>query len=231
MEEGGKLIKAAIHIYEKKTFQGKKKTIFLPVNPESFSRNLKIENTEQQGQGNQGTNPDYKVTAPEELKLDFIMDGTETIEDYVYNGSDHSVKGQLDIFLNSVYTMNSNTHRPNFLIVQWGDISFQCVLKNIDLNYTLFKSNGDPLRVKVSATFLKYIEQRERTIREGKKSPDLTHIKQVKAGDRLDNMTNSIYNNPKYLTQIARINNLTSFRRIKPGDQLLFPPLDKTVAN
>lgn len=231
MAESGELIKALITTYEDKAFQKEIQTISLPVNPESLSQNYKIEFKKEQGQGNEGTDPKYVFTAPEELKLDFIMDGTETIEGYAYNSGGHSVRDQLDVFLKAVYTMNSKTHRPNFVIVQWGNISFQGVLSTLDVNYTLFKSNGDPLRAKISTTFKKYLNDEERAKREGKKSPDLTHIKQVKSNDRLDNMTTEIYNNPKYITQIARINNLTSFRKITAGDQLLFPPLDKSAVN
>lgn len=232
MNESGKLVKVLIHVFDDESFQTKSKIspnpISLPVNPESFSRSYKVEVNQQQGQGNQSTDSKYKSTAPEELKLDFVLDGTGTIEGYKYNNGDHSVKGQLKLFKSAVYDMNGDIHKPHFLQVQWGDLVFPCIVTNLDLNYTLFLPNGDPLRVKVSATFLNYVAQRERVAREGKKSPDLTHVRQIKAGDRLDNLTYGIYNNVKYVTQIARANNLTSFRKINVGNELVFPPLDKT---
>ncbi len=231
MEETGQLIKVLIHAYDDEGFQTKSaispNPISLPINPESFTQNFKVELNQQQGQGNQGTNPDYKATAPEELKLDFIFDGTNTIEGYKYNGSG-SVKEELKIFMNAVYSMNGEIHRPHFLQVQWGEFMFPCILSNLDLNYNLFKPNGDPLRIKVSATFLNYIAQKERVAREKKESPDLTQVRQVKAADRLDLMTYKIYNDAKFTTQIARANGLTSFRKVTPGVELVFPPLDKT---
>ncbi len=241
----GKLIKVSIEAYENEDFTKRAKAtpnrISLPVNPESFTQNLRIKLNQQQGQGNEGTNPSYEGTEPEELKLDFILDGTNTIQGYnsslkfkpdVASLSSETlvpVKDQLKIFMNMVYKMNCEIHRPHFLKINWGDgINFQGVLKNLDLNYTLFKPDGDPLRIKVSATFLKYLSQKERVARECKKSPDLTHVRIVKAGDRLDWMTYQIYNDPKYLIQIAKANKLTSFRKIKPGIALVFPPLEKT---
>lgn len=233
MEESGKLIKVLIHAFEDENFQRRSKLdpnpISLPVNPESFSQNFKVALNQQQGQGNQGTNPDYQGTKPEELKLEFTFDGTQTIEGYAYNGDDRSVKAQLEIFMNAVYNMNGEIHRPHFLNVQWGEFLFPCILSNLDLNYTLFNPNGDPLRIKASATFLNYIAQQERVAREKKKSPDLTHVRLVKAGDRLDLMTHKIYNDPKYVTQVARANGLTTFRKIDPGVEMVFPPLDKTA--
>ncbi|MEL6813038.1 MAG: hypothetical protein AAFP76_17070, partial [Bacteroidota bacterium] len=123
--------------------------------------------------------------------------------------------------------MNGEIHRPHFLQVQWGDFMFPCILSNLDLNYTLFKPNGDPLRIKVIATFLNYVAQKERTARERRRSPDLTHVRQVKADDRLDLMTHKIYKKSTYVTQIAWVNGLTSFRTLDAGSELTFPPLDK----
>ncbi len=246
MDENGKLIKVSIESFENENFTKRSKAtpnrISLPVNPESFTQNYKVKLNIQQGQGNQGTNASYEGTAPEELKLDFILDGTNTIQGYnsslKFKPDVASLKGetlvpvkdQLKIFMNTVYNMNGEIHRPHFLKVHWGDgFKFPCILSNLDLNYTLFKPNGDPLRIKVSATFLNYVAQKERVARERKRSPDLTHVRLVKAGDRLDWMTEQIYNNPKYITQIARANNLTTFRKIKPGIELVFPPLEKTA--
>ena len=127
--------------------------------------------------------------------------------------------------------MNGDIHRPHFLKLKWGDgIKFQCILSNLDLNYTLFEPSGDPLRVKVTATFLNFIAQKEREARQRNRSPDLTHSRQIKAGDRLDLMTQKIYKDPAFVTQIARVNGLSTFRTLEPGKELIFPPLNKTLA-
>ena len=244
MEGDGQLVKVSIEAFdnEELTIRSKLKPnpIFLPVNPESFTQNFKVELNQQRGHGNQGTNANYKGTKPEELKLDFIFDGTNTIQGYnskldknfVRDQSSETnpkpVKEQLEIFMNTVYSMSGEIHRPHFLKVHWGDgFKFSCILSNLDLNYTLFEPSGDPLRIKASATFLNYIAQKERVARERKKSPDLTRIRLVKADNRLDLMTYEVYKDSKYVTQIARANGLTSFRKIKPGAELIFPPLDK----
>ncbi|MDJ0646695.1 MAG: hypothetical protein QNJ57_12000 [Flavobacteriaceae bacterium] len=232
MADSGKLIKVIIKAFNDEDFTKKSTTspepITLPVNPESLNKNLKINLNQQRGQGNQGTNPDYSGTAPETLKLDFVLDGTNTIQDYKPLGGKAEVKDQVAALMKTVYDMNCKIHRPNFLQIHWGDdFIFSCVLTDLQLNYTLFKPNGDPLRVKVSATFLRYLSQKERVARECKESPDLTHTRQVIAGDRLDNMTNNIYNSPKYVLQIAKANGLSTIREITPGAQLVFPPLIK----
>ncbi len=207
-----------------------KQPFYLPVNPESYSKNFKVETDNRRAHGNQGTDPRYKSTAPEELKLDFIFDGTGAIENYRYTDPDNkSVKKQLKLFLDTVYNMEGKIHRPNFLKLHWGDyLAFPCILSNLDINYQLFEKNGDPLRVKISAVFLNYMAQEERAARERKTSPDLTHLRLTKAGDRLDLMTFDIYDDTKYMLQVARANNLVTLRTLKPGTELRFPPIDKT---
>jgi Contractile injection system tube protein len=51
-----------------------------PINPESFTKNLKIDLDERRGHGSHGTDLRFKSTVPEELRLEFILDGTQTME-------------------------------------------------------------------------------------------------------------------------------------------------------
>lgn len=200
---------------------------YLPVNPETYSQNYKIAVNKSQGQGNQGNDTKFIATTPEELKIDFLLDGTGTIEGY-YNPDKETVEDQFKRFKKVVYDMNSEAHRPNFLILFWGELKFPCILTNIDINYTLFTSDGKPLRAKVSASFLNYVAQEERVAKENKKSPDLTHQRIATEGDRLDLMTYDIYNDSQYVLQVARANGLSSIRSLRAGKQVVFPPLDKT---
>lgn len=230
----GALEKVRIFAYLDKTMRNKSpkgpNPFILPVNPETYSKNFKVELDSRRGHGNQGTDSRFTSTAPEELQLEFLFDGTETIEGYHYNDAkDKSVKRQLEQFLNTVYKMEGDIHRPHFLEVHWGKyLKFPCVLTNLDITYQLFETSGDPLRIKIRATFLNYIAQEERAARQRQNSPDLTHTRLAKAGDRLDLMTHSIYNDAKYILQVAKANNLVSIRNLKPGRELRFPPLDKS---
>ncbi|MBK6931913.1 MAG: hypothetical protein IPH12_14030 [Saprospirales bacterium] len=234
MYNEGQLQKVKIRAFEDKKFKNPVKNLDpnpleLPVNPESYSRTMRIITSGEQAAGTQGSDPNYVLTAPEELRLEFLFDGTETIEGYSYpQKSFMPVREQIDTFLKTVYNMNGTAHKPNFLQVQWGQFVFPCLLSSLDMNYVLLQPDGEPLRVKVVATFTNFIAQEERVAVERKQSPDLTHVRQVKAGDRLDWVTFGIYKDPKFTRQIAQINGLTTLRKVKPGVELQFPPLDKT---
>lgn len=202
-----------------------------PINPESFTKNLKVDLDQRRGHGSHGTDLRFKSTVPEELKLDFILDGTKTMEGY--GGSDSTllnmpVHDQLKKFLDAVYTYEGEIHRPKFLLLIWGsEIRFRCILSNLDINYTLFNPNGEPLRAKLSATFLNYKAREERIAAERQQSADLTHQRDVREGDRLDLMTYRIYSDPKYLLQVGRANGLTRLRNVEAGRRMFFPPFDK----
>lgn len=40
-------------------------------------------------------------------------------------------------------------------------------------------------------------------------------------------MTKRIYGDSKYYLEVARVNKLTTFRKLKTGQQLIFPPIQK----
>ncbi len=207
----------------------------VPVNPESYTRTYKVEYDDRNGHGQAGSDPKYKASPPEELKLEFIFDSTGTIQGYHYNigkkediEKGKAVDNQVKKFLKTVYDINGQVHRPRFLKLCWGTLHFPCVLTNVDINYTLFNKDGHPIRAKANATFKEYISPKKREQKARNSSPDLTHRRLIKAGDRLDNIVHDIYNDSQYVLQVAKVNGFSSFRTIPIGQELILPPLDKT---
>ena len=233
----GKFQKVTIRAYSnKKLTKATGDEFVLPVNPDSYAENYKVDYDAKQGQGNQGTNPRFKSSAPLERKLEFIIDGTKTIEGYVYpvdtaNQPIVDVRKQIKKLIDTVYKMNGDIHKPNYLKIAWDqDFTFSCILTDLNINYTLFKPNGNPLRAKISTTFLNYLEAERRAREEDKKSPDLTSVRRVSITDSLPLTTFEVYGDASLYIQVAKANNLTSIRNIDAANQLVFPPLDKTPA-
>ncbi|MBC7947042.1 MAG: hypothetical protein H7Y42_04120 [Chitinophagaceae bacterium] len=226
----GELTKLVIHSYPEKNFQEEDKTLRFttPINPETFSKTSFIELNTTRAHGQPGADPKYKSTKPEELKIEFVLDGTNSLEGYVKKYKEMEVSEQIKAFTDCVYQYKSDQHRPRFLIVRWGsDLNFPCVLSHLDVSYSLFKSNGNPLRAKVSATFVKYETPEAIAAAKRPASPDLTHVRTSKQGDRLDLMTHKIYKDPAFFLQVARANNLSSVRNLPLGRDVYFPPINK----
>ena len=225
------LSKLIIHAFEKNDFKKEVMSFTTPINPETFTRTSHIELDMTRGHGQPGTDPRYKSTAPEELKIEFVLDGTKTMEGYVDMYKSMEVSDQIKAFNDCVQQYEGKIHRPRFLIVRWGsEVNFHCVLSHMEINYSLFKPNGDPLRAKITATFVKY-ETEEKIIAANRiSSPDLTHQRVSREGDRLDLMSYDIYDDSGFFLQVARVNDLTSPRNLKAGMALVFPPVNKNDA-
>ena len=82
MADRKKLEKLLIRSFANRDFSGEdpERKFAVPINPESFSKNFKVTVDTQKGHGSPGAEVKYKSTAPEELRLDFILDGTKTLE-------------------------------------------------------------------------------------------------------------------------------------------------------
>ncbi len=231
----GELSKVEIRAFKDKSYTQQIGKFELPINPEQFSQSFKVSYDRQQAAGSQGNDPAFKVTLPEELTLDFTFDGTGVVPVKGKPNTFHKdVTTQVEDFLALAYLMNSATHKPNFLRLLWGNAtfgdsnSFDCLLNDLKINYTLFSPNGKPLRAKLSATFTSYVEANRRIREEGKQSPDVTHIRTVTAADTLPEMTQRIYGDQSYYLQVAKANGLINFRRLRSSTTLQFPPIAKT---
>ena len=134
---------------------------------------------------------------------------------------------QIDAFLLITQGLNGTTHEPNFLQLNWGTFIFNGVMESATVTYKLFHSSGAPLRASINASFKQSVSRTEQTAQARLQSPDLTHFKIVKEGETLPLIAKKIYGDSKYYLEIARVNNINNFRRLKAGQQLVLPPIDK----
>ncbi len=209
------------------------KEFALPINPENYAMSYKIEVDKSSGSGNSGSDIKYKKTPPEQLKLEFIFDNTGTVMGNTKDGT--SVQEQIKQFMEVVYHVDGGSHKPFYLKIIWGEnlmtgevVGFNCMLTQLDINYTLFARTGEPIRAKIGAQFTHYIEQTARVQRrQDHQSPDLTHVRTVEFGDRLTLMTHQIYDDQSYYLKVAKANGLTSFRKLTVGKDINFPPISK----
>lgn len=97
----------------------------------------------------------------------------------------------------------------------------------MDITFKLFKPDGTPLRATAKAKFKGFVEDNLRIAQENNSSPDLTHVRIVKEGDTLPLMTHRIYGDSKYYLEVAKANQISNFRKLKVGQQIFFPPIEK----
>jgi nucleoid-associated protein YgaU len=191
------------------------------VNPSEITLAYEMEYDAAQGSGTTGSRMDFKKVKPGDMSLNFFLDGTGA------NGVKIDVQEQVEKF-QTVTGYNGDIHRPNYLLVAWGTIQVKrCVLKSASIAYKLFKADGTPLRATIAATFVDAVEDQTRVALSQDSSPDLTHVRVLRAGDTLAALCAQIYGDPALYLKVARANNLDGVRHLPAGTRVRFPPLRK----
>ncbi len=220
----GLLTKLEIQAFSDEDYQSEGDTFKVQINPKSISLNDTMEYYDQKPPGVNGSSPRFKAIGPQCLKIDFVLDGTGVVSLPVAPLG-KSVKKQITE-LKNVVSYSGKEHEPFFLQVRWGDnIKFNGRLKTMNVEYTLFKPSGDPLRAKVNLEFSSYSSAQTLAKMADDTSPDLTHMITVKEGDTLPLLCYKVYKDSSYYVQVAEVNGLDSFTKLKPGTRLSFPPL------
>lgn len=191
------------------------------VNPSEITLAYEMEYDSAQGSGTTGSRMDFKKVKPGDLSLSFFLDGTGA------NGVKIDVQEQVEKF-QTLTGYNGDIHRPNYLKVAWGTMQVKrCVLKSASIAYKLFKPDGTPLRATIAATFVDAVEDQTRVALAQDSSPDLTHLRVLRAGDTLAALCQQIYGDPALYLKVARANNLDGVRHLPAGTRVRFPPLQK----
>jgi LysM repeat protein len=188
-------------------------------NPTTYSQKYEVVYHARQGAGDTGSPQVFGRIKPQEYTLELLFDGTGTAIER------KDVKQELDRFLTVAGRHDSEIHRPLYLRLSWGPLVSRCVLKSADITYSLFKPDGSPLRARVRAVFSENVEDTLRVAEERRNSPDLTHVHTVTAGEHLTQLADRYYGDAARYVQVAAFNRLTNFRRLEPGQQLVFPPV------
>ena len=216
----GKLEKLLIEAYRDAEYTDQDSMEFAAMfNPENYAIKYEVESDDTGGSGTSGSAPTFQRLKPQDLTLDFTLDGTGA------TGEKVDVPDKVKEFLQVAYEYQGDEHRPRYLKIIWGTLIFKCVLKTANIQHSLFNPEGKTLRAKITATFTGFIEDTLRAAQEDSSSPDLTHMRIVKDGDTLPLMAFKIYGDSKYYFQIAKINNLKNLKKLETGQKILFPPL------
>lgn len=195
------------------------------LNPEFYTVKSSLQYTEDPLYSNAIGEKKYKAHLADEITLaPFILDVTGAVP-HTLSALYGSMKDVISHLRQVTFNYDGNIHESPVVQIEWGTFSYKARLNTMDVKYTLFAENGDPLRAEVSLTLTEFQRSEDIDDKNKKSSPDLTHLIEVKDGDTLPLMCNRVYKDCSYYREIAEINELDDFRHLTPGTFLYFPPL------
>ncbi|MCE2995301.1 MAG: LysM peptidoglycan-binding domain-containing protein [Cyclobacteriaceae bacterium] len=207
--------------YKDNAFSNKIDSYRALINPDKYTQSYEIAFNEEQGIGTSNASIKYKKSAPQGVNFELIFDGTG-----ILSSSRTDVQSEITKLKKIAYDYNGDIHKPNYLKLIWGKgLSFPCQLTSLSINYTLFKSDGSPLRAKASVSFKEYQNPKKVAAHADAKSPDMTHEWMVRVGDNLPMLSHKIYGDSSQYLKVAAFNKLDNFRYLVPGTTIYFPPL------
>jgi hypothetical protein len=203
--------------------------------PESLSIEQVNTFETKQGLSTSGAKASFYASSSRELSVTLSFVGID-FGPYGLNAlalSKQDVRKQLDLFERLCQRINSSSHEPSFLRLNWGQgglrSTFEARLKSYDISYGLFDRGGKTLLADVQATFVEAVQPKKKRARLRLSSPDLTHRHLVLAGESLPMLCLRYYGTTDPYLQVAAFNQLSDIRSLTPGQTLFFPPLDSAV--
>ena len=213
------------------------------INPSNYSVDYNVNYDDAQALGTDSRDPAYIKSPPRTMNLEFLFDATnaiqganplinervtenaivEEIQDAVLTRL--TLTTQIKLFEAVVFNVAGEQHAPNYLQILWGTLIFRCRLTSMQVNYKLFSPEGIPIRATINASFMEVKKQEDAVAERNDTSPDVTHQRTVKDGDKLPNMVRNIYDDHRYYISVAQANKLIQFRNLRPGRKIFFPPI------
>jgi len=123
----------------------------------------------------------------------------------------------------SLLDIEPTTHAPPICDIQWGVFQFTGVLDHASGQFTLFLSDGTPVRATINVVFKEYIDVDTLVRVDSNQSADHRKQRLVKSGDRIDTIAAEEYGDPAKWRLIAEANNMEDPAVLEPGRTLTLP--------
>ena len=190
----------------------------LMLNPKNFSRSVNMQYEDPMKPGTFSAENIFKKVDNESISIEFLIDGIGT------TGEKRDVTTDVEKFLLVCGKVPGGIKRPNFLRLHWGSLVMSAVLVSANINYTLFKPDGTPIRAMISATFTEDRSKLVGIIEDGVGLLKNTNFREMVDGIGLPQMCKEIYGDESLYIQVAKANGITNPRDIPAGTEIEFPP-------
>lgn len=121
--------------------------------------------------------------------------------------------------------IDEELHVPPLCKFVWGSLSFQGIIEKVSQRYTMFHTNGKPVRATLNVTFKQVHTVQEQLKLITRHSADRTKQRTIKEGEQLWQIAAEEYEDPALWRAIARANGISDPKQIEAGMLLKIPRL------
>jgi hypothetical protein len=121
--------------------------------------------------------------------------------------------------------IDRDLHAPPVLDVEWGNLSFRCVLTSARQQFQMFADDGKPVRARVTVSFTRYIDAAFEAKEINRQTADFSKVHVVRDGENLSAIAWQHYEDPRQWRPIAIANGLLDPRNLAAGTPLRIPAL------
>jgi hypothetical protein len=200
-------------------------------NPKEYTFSKQNKWEEKTAKGQSVPHLEFSGGAPANLKLQLLFDTYEDHPPISKAGEDvrKYTKGLWDMMKISDKNKNPKTKKgePPHCQFEWGSLwSFEAVIESISQKFTLFKSDGTPLRATLDVAF-KQVKDEGQYPRQNPTSGGGAEerIRVVREGETLAGIAYEEYGDPTVWRHLANQNQILDPSRLRPGQMLLVTPL------
>ena len=230
----GQLGKLTFIFYPNSKFPGVGVPYVPMYNPTSFTVNHDVKYDTKSSPTKADLVKKFLSVNPRVVNMELFFDGTGASPSTLggfgnkvgVNAGVQSVEGQIQIFLKAAYQIAGVLHKPNYVMLVWGTFIMTGVLESANVTYTMFAADGTPLRAKMSLSIKEHVDFSLISKILKLQSPDISKSIEVQEGDTLPLLCYKEYGDASLYNQVAKVNNLKNYRKLKQGTRLLFPPIN-----
>ncbi len=200
------------------------KVIEVQFNPSEYSLDSSIQYSEKNVPGLDGPIGQYIAGNSITLNVTLYFDTYEppTLKNPKEGGSDVTLKTKEIADLTSI---SGTLHRVPIVTFSWASIQFKGIVVSVKESYTMFLSNGKPVRAKVDVTFKSVYDITTEKRKSPFESPDRTKVRTLLQGEALWSIAAEEYGEAEHWRVIAKENGILNPLHVRAGQTLKLPPL------
>ena len=151
MKNGDFVKKMTFRSFDENTYKENKAIAEYTVmmNPASISRTLSTKHSDNDARGAVASDGKWIGLESEVFSFDLIFDCTGLV-----NPTRTDLELEIENFLKVVYIPDKKDIKQSFVELSFGTTTANCKMSSINIDYQLFNREGEPIRAKISCSFI-----------------------------------------------------------------------------